>query len=427
MMKSDPQLKKRLRLIIAMQCAGSVSMLLFQNGFALTYALKLGIAPHSILSLFAMLPLLGMLLTLPLAYASDRFGKKRMGLAGVMLSLIGFLLLPAAPILPWTAAGLWIGILIFSAGNAAGTASWFALLSPIIPAEIRGRFFGRLRVSWQTFGLLFSLAVAALLKWNESVRVYQLILAATALLLAVRLVLYRRIPELEPPCASDGGFLSALTAVLRIPGYLPFCFYLFLIALFTGSAVMLFGLLEKQVLGFSDSRIVVMGNLLAFGSIAGFFAGGRWVDRAGTRPVFSVTHGLFALVLAGFCLRGLLPCDPVWIVGLLTVLFGAVNAAFGIASTSEVLALIPMQDKSLATGFFIALTMGGVALSNLLIGQLLQPGVLASQWQLGGLILSEYDTVLLGSALLVMLSGAAVRLVPALLNVRSQSLPGSRR
>jgi MFS family permease len=242
-MNLDPKLQKTLRLIIVIQCAGAVSALLLQNGFILTYALKLDVPPHEILLLFSMLPLIGMLLTLPLAYASDRFGKKRIGTVGILLSLTGFMLLPAAGSLPGSIAILWAGILIFSAGSAAGTAGWFALLSPIIPAEIRGRFFGRLRVSWQTFGLLFSLTVAGLLKWREAVPVYQGVLIIAGVLLAVRLVLYQKIPELEQKNASDGGFFKALYGVIKIPGYMSFCCYLFLLALFTGASMTVFGLL----------------------------------------------------------------------------------------------------------------------------------------------------------------------------------------
>lgn len=426
-MSLDTSLQKTLRTVIVAQCAGAISTLLLQNGFILTYALKLKLPPHGVLLLFSMLSLIGMLLTLPLAYISDRFGKKRIGILGAVLSLAGFLLLPAAGSFSWALGFLWTGMIVFSIGNAAGVAGWFALLSPIIPAEIRGRFFGRLRVSWQSFGLLFSLTVAGLLKWREEVWVYQAVLAAAGFLLAIRLFVYLKIPELEPKCASDGGFFKALVGVIKIPGYMSFCCYLFLLALFTGASVTLFGLLEKEVLGFSDSRIVVMGNLLAIGAIAGFFAGGKMVDRFGTQRVFLSTHGLFALVLTGFCLRGLVPLNPVWTVGLMTILFGMVNAAFGIAGSSEMLALIPLKDKSLSTGVYTTLTWAGVAASNLLVGQTLKLGVLTPEWQLGPLVLSAYDTILLGSAILMGLASVTLGLVPSVLNVRSQSLPNPRR
>ena len=56
--------------------------------------------------------------------------------------------------------------------------------------------------------------------------------------------------------------------------------------LFTGACPMIFSLLEKDVLGFSDDRIVLIGNLMALGGMLGFVLGGRMVDRFGTKYVF---------------------------------------------------------------------------------------------------------------------------------------------
>ena len=78
--------------------------------------------------------------------------------------------------------------------------------------------------------------------------------------------------------------------VLRIPGYLPFCAYCFLLMLFTGACPMIFSLMEKDVLGFSDDRIVLIGNLMALGGMLGFVLGGRMVDRFGTKYVFLCCH-----------------------------------------------------------------------------------------------------------------------------------------
>ena len=49
---------------------------------------------------------------------------------------------------------------------------------------------------------------------------------------------------------------------------------------------MIFSLLEKDVLGFSDDRIVLIGNLMALGGMLGFVLGGRMVDRFETKYVF---------------------------------------------------------------------------------------------------------------------------------------------
>ena len=92
----------------------------------------------------------------------------------------------------------------------------------------------------------------------------------------VRIPIFWSIPEVEKSSPSKESFFQALMKVLRIPGYLPFCAYCFLLMLFTGTCPMIFSLLEKDVLGFSDDRIVLIGNLMALGGMLGFVLGGQW-------------------------------------------------------------------------------------------------------------------------------------------------------
>ena len=166
--------------------------------------------------------------------------------------------------------------------------NWFALLHPLIPQQIRGRFFGRLRLTWQGFGFLFSLLVFYLLEQNPGLEVYHWVLGFLVLFLMVRIPIFWSIPEVEKSSPSKESFFQALMKVLRIPGYLPFCAYCFLLMLFTGACPMIFSLLEKDVLGFSDDQIVLIGNLMALGGMLRFVLGRRMVDRFGTNVCFSM-------------------------------------------------------------------------------------------------------------------------------------------
>ncbi|MGE4489162.1 MAG: MFS transporter [Kiritimatiellales bacterium] len=426
-MTIPPDIRKALRIVIVSQCVGLIATLLFNNGFMLAYFSRLGLADHLILFLFALIPLVGMVLTLPLAFAADRTGKKRMGGIGIVVSIAGFLMLVAAPFLPGlTVLLLTTGTLVFAAGNAAMGSSWFALLSPIVPEEIRGRWFGQMRTAWQMTGILFSLAVAVLFRWHSSLPLFQLILLICGLLLPVRLFLYMKIPELEPVHPSHDGFSRSLKAVFQIPGYLSFCAYIFLLSFMTGAVPGVLGLLEKGALGFNDSLLVVMGNLLSIGAIAGFLLGGKMVDRIGTKPVFLTGHVVFSATLAGILLRGFIPLPTVVTIGGLAFLFGAIQGATGIASTSELLALIPPENKSLSTGFNITLIAAGTSIAGLFSGQLLQLNVLHSEWTLFGQTLSEYDTILAGFMMMILLIAVTLGLVPTIRHLRSQWLPQNR-
>jgi MFS family permease len=425
-MSYPPEIKKALRNITIGQCAGLLGPLLFSNGFMLAYILRLGIPAYRILFLFALIPLINMALTLPLAWLADSTGKKRLGGIGLALSIAGFLILPLAARVPHNAA-TWLtaGIIIFSIGNTASGASWFALLSPIVPEEIRGRWFGQMRTAWQTVAIIFSLGLAMLLRHQPELYTFQLVLAVTAALMIVRLILYVQIPELEPIHPPQGGFVRAAGSVLRIPGYLRFCIYCFLLA-FTGAAGGLFGLLEKNILGFTDSQLVLMGNLLSIGTVIGFLTGGKMVDHLGAKPVFLTGHIVASFALAVVLLRGFFPLPIPVTMGIVSLLFGAMQGAVGIAGTSELLALIPPKNKSLSTGFNLTLTAAGLSLASLLNGQLLKMKRLPEQWFFSGETLSDYDVLLAGFMVITLFMAGALGLVPTIRHLRSQWLPQNR-
>lgn len=426
-MTISPTIRRALRTIILTQCLGMISILLMGNGFMLAYLSRLGIPGHRILSLLSLTPMINMLLTLPLAYVADRHGKKRTGIFGLSIAVIGFALFPIAGFhlshaVNWACSG----IVIFSMGSTIGGASWFALLSPIIPKEICGRFFGKLRMTFQTVSILFSLGIALLLHKQPTVPLFQLILTLVTILTAARILIYRKIPELEPEPAPRAPFRGALGTVLRIPNYLPFCSYIFLFTLFIGTVPWLAGLLQKEVLGYSDSQLVIQGNLLAVGTVIGFYFGGKLVDAFSTKPVFVIGHIAAAGVLFTLVLRNLIPVPELLTVSTFSVLLGVIQGATGIATSSEMMALIPRENKSLSTGLLTTLWSGGIACSGLLSAQVLKWKLLQPEWLLGGQTVSHYDTLLLGSAVMLVLLLVTLGLVPSVLGIHSQWVPQNR-
>ena len=85
----------------------------------------------------------------------------------------------------------------------------------------------------------------------------------------------------------------------------------------------------------------------------------------------SVCHFGYGIVLLSLFMRGGFPVPVIWVAGFVSTGFGFVQAASSIAMTSEILYLIPKENKSLATGFWLTLWSGGSGLSGVLFGQLL--------------------------------------------------------
>lgn len=429
-MLTDQQRKRVFNTIIATQCLGMLSTAFFQNGFFLNYFTKLGISSASIAFLIGTLPpLVGGLLILPFAFVADRKGKMKLAMVGQVLIVAGLLATLAAGWVkpPFALPTVVVSIAVFSVGGSLQASGWFALLNPIIPREIRGRFFGRLRVSFQTVTIIFSTLITKALGLSNAMWVFQSIIAVVFVAHILRFFTYSRIPELEKEHHETDGRLSfkdSLAYVFRIKGYLQFVGYIFLVTLFTAGTPVVFALMQKDVFGFAPAQITLMGTLFLVGSVAGNFLGGRLVDRLGTRLVFLTTHTCLAAIIVLMLARHWMPWPLVVHVGICSLLFSLAGATTGIAITSEMLALIPSANRSLSTAVGQVLFNLGMSLSCAFVSFSISWKPHAHGWQLLGRGFTQYDSILLAYASLTILLLATVGLVPKIVK-KAQLMPGS--
>jgi MFS family permease len=414
---SDTESKYAIRMILITSSLGGISFLSFNNGLLVAYFSYLGIPSATILILLALLPLSQFIFMIPFSYLSDMYGKKFIGNFGMVLTIIGFLLMAVAGFFSETyltfVVGLSVGV--FGTGSVLFIGSWFALLHPIVPENIRGRFFGRLRLTWQSVGIILTLVAIYILEQYPTLGTYQAVIVFIAILMVLRMIYYQRIPELDEIKIKKETFRKSFLKVLIIPEYLSFCAYCFLLNLFTGACPQIFILIEKDVLYLSKVEMVFIGNLLFVGALFGFFLGGRMVDKFGTKYVFLGCHFGFGLILFLFLWRNVFPGEVQITVGVLTILFGMVQAASSIAMSSETLVLLPTENKSLATGLWLTLYSGGVGLSGILCGQALELGLLSDTWSWFGQAMSRYDGLLMLCGSMVLLMTVTLGLIPSVI------------
>jgi MFS family permease len=191
---SDLETKNAIRMILLTASLGGMSYLSFNNGILLSYFSHLGIPSATILILLSILPLTTFLVIIPFSYFSDIFGKKRIGIIGMVFSFFGFALLIGVSYLPDSLRimAVGFGIVVFGIGSAMTLGNWFALLHPIIPENIRGRFFGQLRLTWQSIGILFTLIVIYILELYPTLGMYQAILGIITILMLLRMFFYQQ-------------------------------------------------------------------------------------------------------------------------------------------------------------------------------------------------------------------------------------------
>lgn len=415
MSRLETQQRRGMRMAIVSQCLGSMSLLALQNNLLLLYLASNGVSSSRIVTYLALPLITDVLARLPMAYLSDRFGKKRIGLLGQGIQVAGYVLIVAGGWMPppWSEGSIVTGLCLFSAGHGAFAAGWFALLSPIVPEAERGRFFGRLRYSWQTVGIVFTGLCAFWLAKESPVWQHQMILAVVSLGILGRIATYSRIPEIEAAGGERTNLRESIKAILHNDAYISFCAYLFLITLITAACPTFFGLVQKRVLELGDRQVAFLGMLLMVGAFCGFIIGGRLVDRYGTRLVFLLSHLGFGLTILGFVFRGALPMAPLYAAALFVFLFGATQAASSIAFSTEMLALIPPIGKSLSTSLGLVLARGGAGLMGVLAAWVLDSGLLSERWEMAGLTLSAYDSILMGFGILVVLLTVTLGLVPS--------------
>ena len=421
-----PEQRRGMRDAIVAQCFGCFAYLVFRNGIMLLFLNSLHLSGARVVAYLAVPFAVDAVVRLPAAYFADRHGKKRMGVSGSVMMALGFVVVSLAPSVPGLTPGAatLLGVIIYGAGFGIFVSSWFAMLSPIVPEGYRGRFFGRLRFSWQICGVAFATLCALTLPRDASPVLYQWIMGVIALALAIRVVYYARLPEMERPGRGMGGIAAALRRIVRAERYAAFCAYVFLVSLVAAGGPALFGLIEKRVMGLGDSTVIWLGNALMVGSVVGFGLVGRFIDRYGTRPAFLACHIGFAAALLLFVLRDIAPGGPVAAVAVLSFIYGAAFAAFSVAVSTEMLALIPPTDKSLATSLCAALREGGVGLAGLLSSWLLGSGILSGTWTLGDTPVSAYDSVLLLWGTMAAVLAVTVGLIPKVLR-KAQWVPGN--
>ena len=414
-----------MRAITRGQCVGVFGEMLFSNGVMLLYMTAMGLSSARVVFYLSLPWLLLSLFGIPAAFLNDRFGKKKMGYLGQILYLacMGLLILGGFVRSPWNEVCLVIGIGVFGIGSALFVGGFFALMSPIVPEKIRGRFFGHYRFAWQTVVVALTAGCTLFLSKRSPLGAFQMVLAIAIVGFLLRMVFfYRQIPELEQEKRSARGIGAIFMEALRAEGYLPFCSYVFLLTLFTATGPTIFALIEREILQYGDQQVVWLGNATLVGGIVGYLLGGFGVDRWGTRNVFLGSHFIYGAVFFLFLLRAVQPAPLFPYLVLVHLLFGVVSSTSITAISTEMLALIPPANKSLAISICTTLQLAGNALAGMMSAWMLDLGLLQNSWKLFGTVLSRYDAILLVCGLMVVVLVVTLGLVPSVIR-QSQQMP----
>jgi len=410
-----PAQMRGMRAAILAQSFGTLSLLAFSYGQVLIYLRMLGIDSSRIV-LYLAIPFASEFFVIPLAYWSDRIGKKACGITGLIMATAGFTILSMAGFAsPFLVEPLVVtGIVVYSLGSTTMASSWYALLTPVVPNGIHGRFFAKLRMTWQLCGIAFAIVGGLVLGRDAPLATYQIALILICVGQVVRVFMYMRIPELEPPTPKARPLLELVREAMHVPGYLPYCAYVFLLTFFVSTCPTLFALVQKEVLQLGDNQVVWLGGMIMAGSVAGYAIVGRAIDRYGTKPIFVICHLSYGIIMLVFVTRAAWPVPLMFVLGAVSFAFGFIAACSSVALTTSLIAIIPGgTNRAVNQAVGRMFQMIGPGLCGFICAWVLKSGMLASEWRLGPMILSRYDTVLLGFAFMVIMLVIILGLVPS--------------
>src|SRR5262245_10036860 len=231
--KPRAQLRSSLR---ASHCEGASAEVFAAcagGGVLTAWALHLCASPL-VIGLLAALPVASNVLNLPAAWLTHVVGRKRLAVVAIGASRLMYLPLVVFPFLSVddaTRLRLFIALVAITTILAViGNNAWIAWMSDLVPASVRGRFFGRRTMFLTLAGAISSLVAGLILDalsprgWKGEALAGLAAVACLAGLVSVWLLLRQQEPAPANTLAERGG-LAALGACLRDRAVRPFLWY----------------------------------------------------------------------------------------------------------------------------------------------------------------------------------------------------------
>jgi MFS family permease len=341
------------------------------------FALWLGAAPIEA-ALLGQMPTVAQLVQVPAAWVTSAFGRRRTAVVAVGLSRQALLPLAALPFLPIAhgpARAILVGFAALSGAlGVVANNAWTAWMGDLVPARIRGRYFGRRTAICVLGGMVGSLAAGRFLDVAARRAVSGQALATLAVLGSVVGALTTWLMARQHEPAGETGtppHAAAALRPLRDPAVRPFLAYhmAWNAAVGLGGGFYAFHLLQNLRVGFT----VVALQAAGVSALRIFFAPlwGRAIDRLGTRPVLAAcSFGIAVQPLVWI----LVTPQNLWPLALDAALGGVFWGGYYLAAFAAPLAMAPRRERPFYLAAFAmaggiataaATALGGVAAAAL--------------------------------------------------------------
>ncbi|HVH45768.1 MAG TPA: MFS transporter [Labilithrix sp.] len=262
----------------------------FGNAVVTAWGVAVGASPL-LLGVLWGLPHFGQVFQLPASWVTSRFGRKRV--AVVMHSLARQITLPIA-VLPFVDASIDVKravlVTLFALSSllsVIGHNAWLAWMGDLVPARVRGAYFGRRTAMCTAVATVASLAIAFALDAGRVHSVLGKVLAATivgrSLAGAVTTVLM--LQQHDPSGRNVTPALRDLTLPITDRAYRKLLAYRGAWGIATGLTASLSAVFTLRALGLGFFGVAMYAAVVAVLRVFTTPLWGRALDRAGARPV----------------------------------------------------------------------------------------------------------------------------------------------
>jgi MFS family permease len=283
---------------------------------------------------------------------------------------------------PDVAARWFIGWFFVSSifGALAGV-TWNAWIQEWVPARLRGKYFGRRNRVLQVSLLSFLLGAGwVLARWDYAVDAFQMVIAGAALL-RVFSIYWQFASPTRPHRVVVTPTLSLIEQIDVVWRSRSFLWFVAFGAVWSFAANCFgpfYHVFMFEQLGLSAWDVGILSTVSALGGALALPGWGRLLDRFGNRPVMVCSLLAWQVVNLLWCF--LTPHNNtivyvIWALGGMTSMGAIASSGFVLGQFTILLRLIPLEAKSLAIGFNLAVTSLSAATAPIIGGIVLRWGL----------------------------------------------------
>jgi MFS family permease len=395
---SPSQVRQGMRMSIGDGVFAQMFIGVTTGSFVTALAIFLG-ATDFVLGLITALPVLAQLVQLPAAWMVERRGDRR---AIAVWSSLGrlFWLVPVVVLFIPMPTEWRIGLAVLAMALAFGllaisTNAWLSWMSDLIPASLRGRFFGTRSTVLALVGLGVSFVggtVLDLTRRGGNPALGFLILYGVACAAGlVSTYFVSRQPEPKLTRAGRGNFLALIGAPWRDRSFRSFMVTMSIWSFGINLGAPFFSAQSLKELHVSYQQLASFDMVLAAVSLVTQSFWGRLSDRVGQQRVIR-------WAMLGACPLSLtwlfVTPNNLWLLYLNNVVSGTFWPGFNLALNNRLMERAPAAGRAGYLALYSAIT-GGVAFVASLFGGVLANALAGGQYPLGPLVMNHYQVIFL--------------------------------